>query len=110
MKNEQQRFLEQLGREIRSMRESDGLTQKELAEDCDMYSTRISRIECGHVMPNAYTLAKILLALGCVDNSEAATLAVVRNEISLEKSRIEKSTDTIERVDDVCEQNRRRDL
>ncbi|MBN1115732.1 MAG: helix-turn-helix domain-containing protein [Bacteroidales bacterium] len=52
-----------LGKKIAELRKTQGLTQEELVEKCNLSVRTIQRIESGQVMPRSYTLKIILAAL-----------------------------------------------
>lgn len=57
------------GEKIKEIRKSKGLTQKKLAELCNMYESQIRKYESGSVHPKIETLQKIANAL-CVPVTE----------------------------------------
>jgi transcriptional regulator with XRE-family HTH domain len=54
-----------LGLKVRELRETAGITQRELAERLDAQQPAIARLENGHVRPDMVTLERIATALGC---------------------------------------------
>ena len=64
---EQQKFKKQpdLGKRISEIRQTKGLTQEELAEQCKISVRTLQRIETGVVTPRAYTVRAIDAVLGC---------------------------------------------
>ena len=54
----------ELGKRIAEMRQSQGLTQEELVEKCNINVRTIQRIEAGEVTPRNYTIKAIFGALG----------------------------------------------
>lgn len=52
-----------LGRRIQEMRTQKGLPQRELARRTGLFSSYISRIENGHIVPSLETLEKLAQAL-----------------------------------------------
>lgn len=59
MVSEEKKYLIKLGENIKSIRIDKGLTQKKLAELCDMEPPNIRRIEGGNTNPTVKTLFKI---------------------------------------------------
>ena len=57
-------FLKQLGHNIKTIRESKGISQQQLAAECNFEKSNMSRIEAGRTNPTIYTLHKIATALG----------------------------------------------
>lgn len=53
-----------IGEKIRSIRESKGITQQDLAAACNFEKANMSRIEAGRTNPTISTLYKIGQALG----------------------------------------------
>ncbi len=53
----------QLGKHIAQLRQSQGLTQEELVEKCNISVRTIQRIESGDVTPRSYTIKTIFNAL-----------------------------------------------
>lgn len=53
----------ELGKKIADLRKSQGLTQEELVEKCNISVRTIQRIESGEVTPRSYTIRTILEAL-----------------------------------------------
>jgi transcriptional regulator with XRE-family HTH domain len=53
-----------IGQRIRELRESKGISQQNLAADCDFEKANMSRIEAGRTNPTISTLYKISQALG----------------------------------------------
>ena len=53
----------ELGKKLAELRKSNGLTQEELVEKCNISVRTIQRIEAGEVTPRSYTLKTILNAL-----------------------------------------------
>ena len=53
-----------IGARIRALRQSKGLTQQTLADECDMEKPNLSRIENGNTNPTIKSLWKISNALG----------------------------------------------
>jgi transcriptional regulator with XRE-family HTH domain len=58
-----QDFQKKLGKRIKMLRESKGLSQQELASACDFEKSNMSRIEAGRTNPTVGTLLKISDAL-----------------------------------------------
>jgi len=60
------KFIKQpeLGKQILELRENKGLTQRELAEKCNLSLRTIQRIESTKVMPRSYTIKLIFSNLG----------------------------------------------
>ena len=56
-------FLICLGKRIRALRQEKGLSQQQLATDCDFEKSNLSRIESGKTNPTTLTLLKIANAL-----------------------------------------------
>ncbi len=56
-------FLKHLGHNIKTLRESKGISQQKLAADCNFEKSNMSRIEAGNTNPTIYTLYKIALAM-----------------------------------------------
>jgi len=56
-------FLKQLGHNIKTIRESKGISQQQLAAECNFEKSNMSRIEAGRTNPTIFTLYKIALAL-----------------------------------------------
>lgn len=52
-----------LGLKVKSIRESKGLTQLDVASACNIEQTNLSRIETGSTNPSLYMLYTISLAL-----------------------------------------------
>lgn len=57
-------FLKQLGHNIKTIRESKGISQQQLAAECNFEKSNMSRIDAGRTNPTIYTLHKIATALG----------------------------------------------
>lgn len=53
-----------IGARIRALRQSKGMTQQTLADECDMEKPNISRIENGNTNPTIKSLWRISTALG----------------------------------------------
>jgi transcriptional regulator with XRE-family HTH domain len=64
----------ELGKKIFELRQSRGLTQTELAENCRLSLRTVQRIEASKVTPRAYTIKTIFSCLGYNDDS------VIRNQ------------------------------
>ncbi len=64
VKQEKERYLKSLGKQIKKAREGKDLTQEELAYKLDVHRTYIGRIERGLSNPPAYTLHKIKEVIG----------------------------------------------
>lgn len=58
------KFLIDLGLRIKKIRESKNLTQENLANDCDIPKSQITRIEKAKINTTVKTLIKISNALG----------------------------------------------
>lgn len=56
-------FIANLGIHIRQLREKKGLSQQDLANDCDIPKTQIGRIERAEINTTVRTLVKIANAL-----------------------------------------------
>ena len=56
-------FLHKLGARIVFLREKNGMSQTELANECDKDRQSINRLEKGNVNPSAYYLLQISQAL-----------------------------------------------
>lgn len=56
-------FIANLGVHIRQLREKKGLSQQDLANDCDIPKTQIGRIERAEINTTVKTLVKIANAL-----------------------------------------------
>lgn len=52
-----------VGKRIREIRESKGISQQELAAKCNFEKSNMSRLEAGRVNPTLATLEKVVLAL-----------------------------------------------
>ena len=59
-----QSLSQKIGENLKVLREKQGLSQEELADKADLYRTYIGHIEVGRYMPSAYTIYKIVKALG----------------------------------------------
>ncbi len=59
-KKQLQKFI---GKRIRKIRESKGISQQDLAAACDIEKSNFSRLEAGGTNPTIYTLYKIAKAL-----------------------------------------------
>ena len=57
-------FRKSLGRAIKSAREEQGLTQRDLAETAQIAEKYLSRIEVGLATPSSYVLLRLATALG----------------------------------------------
>jgi transcriptional regulator with XRE-family HTH domain len=53
-----------LGKNLKRLRLAKDLSQVELAFECEMERSRVSKIECGYVNPSLSTLATICFCLG----------------------------------------------
>ena len=53
-----------VGERIRKLRQTNGMTQQTLADECDMEKPNLSRIENGNTNPTIKSLWKISNALG----------------------------------------------
>lgn len=53
-----------IGKRVKEAREKNKVSQEELAGRAGLYRTYIGHIEVGRYMPSAYTLYKIVKALG----------------------------------------------
>lgn len=60
---EKEKFLEELGANIKSIRERKGISQRTLALESDMEKSNLIRIEKGRTNPTSLTLLKISKAL-----------------------------------------------
>lgn len=76
---EKQLWLNQLGSNIKELRETVGMTQADVAYSIGMDAQNISRIERGLVSPAAYAVYQIITALG--SNLEKPTLHFFRRFI-----------------------------
>lgn len=56
--------IKKIGKNIRRIRVKKGLTQLDLAAECEMEESNIGRIENGNTNPTVRTLLKIAKALG----------------------------------------------
>jgi transcriptional regulator with XRE-family HTH domain len=63
MPTNEKTYLIKVGRNIKEIRKSKGLSQVELAHMCDFEKTNMSRIESGNNNPTIRTLLKIAEAL-----------------------------------------------
>ncbi len=61
---DKKRFIKQLGKDLKRLRNSKGLTQAQLAADCNMEISQISRIERGVLNTSIGVLFTITNALG----------------------------------------------
>ena len=61
-----QEFQNKLGKRIKFLRETKGISQQELASMCDFEKSNMSRLEAGRTNPTVSTLLKICDAL-CID-------------------------------------------
>jgi len=68
-----------LGNTISTFRNQKGLTQKELAEACNMDIRTIQRIEAGEVTPRMYSIRLLAAALGCDTGIFTAAPGVTEN-------------------------------
>lgn len=59
-----QRLLSLLAKNVRRLRKSIGLSQEELAFECDIDRTYISKVERGIANPSLLILSKISVVLG----------------------------------------------
>ena len=57
--------MESLPQQIKALRKSHGLSQKELAEKAGLSRVSIGQIELGNAMPSIPNLTKIVNALEC---------------------------------------------
>ena len=66
MKSKNNRQMKQptLGKRIQELRKSQGITQEELVDLCNVSVRTIQRIEAGEVTPRSHTIKTILHALG----------------------------------------------
>jgi DNA-binding XRE family transcriptional regulator len=62
-------LTQNLGKRLKSIRESKNLSQEALAQKAGVYRTYIGHIEVGKYTPSVYTLYKICRALS-IDSSE----------------------------------------
>ena len=60
---DKKRFIKQLGKDLKRLRNSKGLTQAQLAADCNMEISQISRIERGVLNTSIGVLFTITNAL-----------------------------------------------
>ena len=61
---EKARLAYELGRQVRELRESNGLSQRELAERMQTTQSVIARLEAGGSKPSISTLQRVAAALG----------------------------------------------
>ncbi|BDU24472.1 helix-turn-helix transcriptional regulator [Flavobacterium sp. GSB-24] len=59
----QETFIANLGVHIRQLREKKGMSQQDLADDCEIRKTQIGRIERAEINTTIKTLVKIANAL-----------------------------------------------
>jgi len=59
-----QSLAQKIGENLKILREKRKLSQEELADKAGLYRTYIGHIEVGRYMPSAYTIYKIVKALG----------------------------------------------
>ncbi|MEN2414223.1 helix-turn-helix domain-containing protein [Flavobacterium mesophilum] len=59
----QETFIANLGVHIRQLREKKGMSQQDLADDCEIRKTQIGRIERAEINTTIKTLIKIANAL-----------------------------------------------
>jgi transcriptional regulator with XRE-family HTH domain len=59
----QETFIANLGVHIRQLREKKGMSQQDLADDCEIRKTQIGRIERAEINTTVKTLIKIANAL-----------------------------------------------
>lgn len=57
-------FISKVGKSIKAQRQAKGMTQLELASECNIEPQNLSRIETGRTTPNLRTLHKLALVLG----------------------------------------------
>lgn len=62
-KEEENRILKAFSNNVRTFRESSGLSQEKLAEKADLHRTYIGSIERSEKMPSLITIVKIAKAL-----------------------------------------------
>lgn len=60
---------------LRAVREANGLSQAELAEEAGVTHTYISHIEAGRRIPHVTTVRLLATALGAGDSAETASIA-----------------------------------
>ncbi len=61
---EKARLAYELGRQVRELRESNGLSQRQLAERMQTTQSVIARLESGGTKPSLTTLERVAAALG----------------------------------------------
>ena len=61
--NEQEILIKKLGKRIRELRHEKGISQRELALECEFEKSNVSRLEAGRVNPTYLTLCKVAQAL-----------------------------------------------
>ncbi|MBI3509939.1 MAG: helix-turn-helix transcriptional regulator [Bacteroidetes bacterium] len=64
MKPADKKFLKNLGKQIRKFREEQGISQDQLAFECEMHRTNINRIEKGKISVGVARLNQIAKTLG----------------------------------------------
>lgn len=69
-----------VGKNIRAMRESRGMTIRELAQASDLSENYLSRLELGRNVPGVRLLTKIALGLGCEPGHLMPSLKELRDE------------------------------
>lgn len=74
---EKEEFLKNLGERIRQIRETKGITQKELAHSIDKDQQSIQRLEMGKINPSIYYLYEI--AKGLEVNVEFLLLTIKKD-------------------------------
>jgi putative transcriptional regulator len=64
MADKEDKYLVRLGNNIRQVRIKKGISQKYLADECDIEAPNMRRIEAGKTNPTTKTLLKISKVLG----------------------------------------------
>ncbi len=77
----------ELGQKILELRKSQGLTQEELVEKCNINVRTIQRIEAGEVTPRSYTVKSILEALE-VDSKSIFKSEETKDEIQFSSKEV----------------------
>ena len=73
---------ENLGKKIKSLREKSKLTQEQLAEKLNVYSSTISKWENGHAIPDLMTIKQIAKVLKVDVNSLIDDVKIPKNKIT----------------------------
>jgi ribosome-binding protein aMBF1 (putative translation factor) len=61
---EEARLAYEVGRQVRALREAQGLSQRELADRLGTTAAAIARLEAGSTRPTLITLERVAVALG----------------------------------------------